>query len=188
MDKRKQEQISEEIITSVDLGKVYLAFDRRNQWTDWSGSTAVMRRNWGIALSLRDAMHWAESSRLQGTSFLIDELPIICVRCKSGALLLGERNSARPMDPYRSVASALTGIRTVASLRDAFVSSKGKQSIHHLLEGPAAITGTEGTYYLRESSPGKGRNGLAWSLKPKALDDTPMREIVADMQRLVSRR
>src|ERR1035441_369921 len=126
MDQKKQRQINEESIASIDLRKAYLVFDRRNQWTDLNRTTAITRRNWGFLLSLNDAEKWAESSRLQGTSFLIDELPIICVRCKSGALLLSERNSARPMSWYSSIAPSLTGIRTIGALAVALAASKAK--------------------------------------------------------------
>lgn len=186
MNQKKVKQISEENIDSVDLGMAYLVFDRRNLWTDWNGTTAMSRRNWGFVLSLNDAEQWAEASRLQGTGFIIDELPMLCVRSRSGALLLSERNSSRPMSWYPSIAPSLDGVRTIGALASAFAASKVKWGIQHLSAGRVNVTATSGVYYSRESSPGKGRNHLAWSLMPQKIDDTPMRQIAADMQRLVS--
>jgi hypothetical protein len=41
-------------------------------------------------------------------------------------------------------------------------------------------------YFSRESSPGKGMNHLAWSLRPQKIEDTVVRQIATDLQQLVS--
>jgi hypothetical protein len=165
LDHKKQNRLEQEPIESVDFGKAFHVSDRRNQWVDWNGTTAITRRPWGLLLSLSDAKDWAESSRLQGTNFIIDELPVVCAKSKSGGLLFSERRSAHPMSWYPSISSSFSEIQSIGALK-ALLSSKARSGIHVLVAAPVTVLPTDGVYYSRESSPGTGGNHLGWTLKP----------------------
>ena len=185
MDQKKQQKLRDEHIESIDIGKVFHACDQRNQWVDWNGNTDVVRRAWGFALTLDEAEQWTERNRVQGTSFQIEELPAICVKGKSGSLFFTERNSSHPMNWFSSSVSSLHGVNSIGSLIEVFSTPKANRVYRQLFEKVADAAPADGLYYLRKSSPGKGKNHMGWSLKPQNIDDTVMRQIVAELRELI---
>lgn len=178
-------RVKEERVVTVSHGKAFHVFDRRNQWTDWSGNTAITRRPWGLLISLNEAEQWAESSRVQGTSFIIEELPVVCAKSNSGTLLLGERNSVRPMNGWRALLEHLDGVPTIGSLIDALASPQRDRLVQVTIGRLRDVTVTDGAYFSRQSSPGKGRNHLAWTLKLVQIDDTSVLQVATYLTQML---
>lgn len=186
MDQKKQQKIKDEKVESVEVGKVFHLYERRNEWVNWSGDTDIVSRSGrAVKLFLFEAEQSAEKSRLQGTKFFIDEVPAVCIRGTSGALLLlTELFSDRPMGWYFSRASSLNGVKTLGSLMDALVPTKwGVQSLY---EEQMSVTPLDGKYFSRVSFPGNGKNHMAWSLKVRKIDDQAIQKVATELQWLVS--
>jgi hypothetical protein len=185
MDEKKQQKLKAEDIKSVEVGKAFHLFKRRNEWVNWSGDTSLVNRsNHAVKLSLFEAEQSAEKLRLQGTKFFIGELPIICIKSNSGALILTELFTDSPMRWYLSRKPSLNGIKSIGSLMDALPQQRwGVQSLH---EGQVAITTPNGMYFSRKSSPGKGKNHMAWSLELRRIDDKGIEQFANDLPQLVS--
>lgn len=181
MEPVKHSKIEQEPVIAAILGKAFHLYERRNEWVNWDGDTDVVSRSGKIVrLSLSDAEQHAEKWRVQGTKFVIDELPIICLRAKSGAMIVTEIFSDHPMQNY-VIQPALRHdcCLSVGALVKALPQSKW--SVAFPVDGAPHVSPLDGTYYSRKSSPGKGKSYLGWSLKPRSLDDVAMKRLVDDI-------
>jgi hypothetical protein len=162
MDEKTQKKLKDEVVESVDIAKGFHLYERRNEWVNWNGDTSLVSRSGcAVKLTLSDAEQSAEKWRMQGTKFFIDEVPILLVKSRSGALILTELFSDRPMWWYLSKMPSIGHVKTIGSLMNALPQTQW--GIQSLAVGPLSITAPDGTYFSRASSPGKGKNYMAWT-------------------------
>jgi len=86
--------------------------------------------------------------------------------------------------------SRLSGKVTIAAVLLAVVeaSRDGMYVVRALLDNVSApLAATDGTYYTRQSSPGKGGNHVGWALRPQNIDDSAVRSIAAQLRGLATR-
>jgi hypothetical protein len=181
MDQKTFAAIRAERIAAVTFGKAFYTYEIRNTWVDWSGTTSITHRPSGFTMTIDDAKNWAEKSRVQGSRFRIEEIPIVGVHGRSATLYLCERKSSRPMARYADVICALTTPPTLALLMDTITRKPVSGLVCHLSKGIEEVTETDGTYWRRESSPGRGFNSLGWSLKQENIDDAAIRRIATTL-------
>lgn len=181
------EKAKAQAIVAVDYGKAYFITDRRNRWVNWNGDTDVNLMPAGFELSLRQAEDKAESLRKPGSSFEIDEIPVICARGKSESLIFADRRSGNPMHKWVNRFSLLSKVVTIGSVVEVVDAKPTAMYVSSaLLDNPAAgLVATDGAYCTRQSSPGKRGNHMGWALRPQSIDDSAVREIAATLQRLI---
>ncbi|QDX82121.1 hypothetical protein B9N43_13230 [Denitratisoma sp. DHT3] len=177
-------RIEEEPIKGVALGKGFHLYEQRNQWVNWDGDTDVVSRSqMAIQLSLNDAEQRAEHFRLQGTKFVIDEIPIVCLRATSGSIIVAELFSEAPflgylkhspLDPQHTMVGRLVWALPPSKWRVVFPA-----------EASVLLTPLDGTFYSRASSPGKGKSHLGWSLKARGINQEGIRKFIADIKALM---
>ena len=182
------ENAKTQTIIAVDFGKAYFITDRRNRWINWDGDTDVNLKPAGFELTLRAAEDKAESLRKPGSGFEIDEVPAICARARSESFIFSERRTGKPMTRWAEHFSRLGGAVTIGSLLAVVDGPHGAIYVSRaLLDNPSApLAATEGIYYTRQSSSGKGGNHMGWALRPQRIDDTGVRAIALQLQGLVA--
>ncbi|MBB5211500.1 hypothetical protein [Microbulbifer hydrolyticus] len=167
-NKIDQEKL-EEKIESVSWGKAFHIYEQRNEWVNWDGDTSLVNRSGKhVKLSLYAAEESAERSRLQGTKFYIAEIPAIVVCSKNFTLIVCELFSQSPLRNLKFSSKSLHTDLTLLGLKKLVPTSKWQFSF--FIDGVISNLNTEKVWYKRESSPGKGRNHLAWSLKPQTIN------------------
>lgn len=185
METVKHSKIEQEPVTAVNLGKGFHLYERRNEWVNWDGNTDVVSRSGrNVRLSLSDAEQHAEKWRIQGTKFVIDELPILSLQTKSGVMIVAEIFSDRPLLNYVKQAVSLQDCLSVGTLVKVLPPSKW--GIAFPVEGAPYVSPVDGNYYSRTSSPGKAKSHLGWALKPRTIDDTAMKKLADDIASVLS--
>ncbi len=72
------------VVERIFLCKVFHVYTERNEWANWHGDTwLVDRTDKRFYLSFSDCKSYAERNRVQGTRFIIDEVPSLCSVLKS---------------------------------------------------------------------------------------------------------
>lgn len=185
METVKHSKIEQEPVTAVILGKGFHLYKRRNEWVNWGGDTDVVSRSGrNVMLSLSDAEQHAEKWRIQGTKFVIDELPILSLQTKSGVMFVAEIFSDRPLLSYVKQTVSLQDCLSVGALIKVLPPSEW--GIAFPVEGAPYVSQLDGTYYSRASSSGKAKSHLGWTLKPRAIDDTAMKKLADDIASVLS--
>ncbi|MCG7879167.1 MAG: hypothetical protein JAY75_23000 [Candidatus Thiodiazotropha taylori] len=159
-----------EIVTKAFVTKVFHLYQRRNEWVNWDGDTSLVKRTWSnFDLSLQEATDSAEKQRTQGTKFIVDEVPAICVLGKRYALLSTELFTEKPLSNCEAPPAGNT-----ISLRD--VESKlnfGRWFVSAIYTGDlarlSAVTESE-MFFSRTSQSTGGKSYLGWSLIPRNID------------------
>lgn len=87
---------------SILRRKIYELVERRNEWTDWHGSTDLVTRGSNYAdlkdVDARDVLQrLAERWRKQGSVFSIRVMPVLVLQDDQHCLLIGERRSDTPL-------------------------------------------------------------------------------------------
>jgi hypothetical protein len=167
---------------SVDVVKGFHLYRKRNEWVNWDGYNIRVSRFESMHVSLEDAERTAEEARVQGSAFFIDELPVIAVKSRTVCLVLAQVFSEHPFKNLR-IERRSTYFSTLGEVAGAIPRIKGKVKALHLCT--AALAPASEPYYARSSSPGRGRNHLAWSLRKRTLDVTSIREVSADIEQAV---
>lgn len=119
----------------IALGKAFYTYEIRNAWVDWNGTTSITHRPSGFTLTIEEAKDWAERSRVQGSRFRIEEIPISGIYGTSVTLYLSERKSSRLLARYADVICSPTTLATLA-----FVIDTSACSGRHLRRHRAAAT------------------------------------------------
>ena len=85
--------------------------------------------------------------------------------------------------------SRLSGMVTIGALIAVVDARHGAMYVSRaLLDTPSApLEATDGRYYTRHSSPGRGGNHMGWKLRPQSIDDSAVRATAAQLQQLVAR-
>ena len=78
-------------IFSAKLIKIYYLSEGRNAW--WSTWCTTFEKNGSFHTSLISAKRHAESRRVQGTVFTIEEIPAICLYTTDGLIVIASINS-----------------------------------------------------------------------------------------------
>lgn len=87
---------------SILRRKLYELVERRNEWTDWHGSTGLVTRGSNYA-DLKDVdtrevlLGLAEQRRKQGSVFSIRVMPALVLQNDCQCLLVGERRTDKPL-------------------------------------------------------------------------------------------
>lgn len=87
---------------SILRRKLYELVERRNEWTDWHGSTDLVTRGSNYA-DLKDVdtrgvlQELAEGRRKQGSVFSIRVMPALVLQNDQHCLLVGERRTDQPL-------------------------------------------------------------------------------------------
>lgn len=165
-----KDKILHEQVTSLSLGKAFHLYEQRNEWVNWDGDTNLIHRSRNnIYLSLTQAEQHAETSRTQGTKFIIDELPYILAVSKSGTLAITELFSENPMARAMLQDYPDEHDLTISSLQRAIQNFKWK--VAQVFVGHEKIVPIDAMYYKRNSSPGKKQNSLGWSLTIRKINE-----------------
>lgn len=110
--------LNTEMVSKAFITKVFHLYQKRNERVNWQGYTSAVTRSWLLFdLNLQESMDSAEDQRTQGTRFLIDEIPAICVVGMRYALILTELFTEKPLNYYEMPAcdKAIT-LRKVESI------------------------------------------------------------------------
>lgn len=88
--------LASENISSAFVIKIFHRFERRNEWINWDGDTGLIHRGTLFNLTLEEATDTVEKLRTQGTKFIIDETPAICVTGRMRAIIATELFTTHP--------------------------------------------------------------------------------------------
>ena len=177
----RREKILKESIKSVTLGKAFHVYQRRNEWLNWGGDTDLVNRSWtSIYFTLKDAEQYAESSRVQGSKFIIDELPYIHVQSESGILAITELFSESPMASSLPRHKMSSTQKTILELKEHVLGPKWV--IAQVFEDHCKAAPLDPMYFSRISSPGKNLNSLGWSLAQRKMNQGPILKFVNEIQ------
>lgn len=156
--------------------KIYELVERRNEWTDWHGSTSVISRGKNYS-NLRDVdtldvlQGLAERRRKPGSVFLIKVMPVLVLQNDQHCLLIGERDTKEPLAGLMKcrelkqfcAQSWQVVFSTVMSFcverRSAFILSVEERSSIGRLES----FGAERPCFNFESYPGRRGASLGWA-------------------------
>lgn len=167
-------------LQNILVGKAYHLYENRNEWVDWNGDTAMVSRSRRtVELSLDNAKQLAEKWRIQGSYFIIDELPIICLQASSESRIITELFSEYPLEDCLNQPIQYSKINSINRLGIALATSEWAESIAK--NGSPQIAPIDGIYYRRTSSPGKGNNSLVWNLKPRTINDYAVKKIANEI-------
>jgi hypothetical protein len=176
IDSRLQDTNSDKI-QSVTIVKGFHLYTRRNEWVNWNGDTDLVRRSYKeYKCTLRDAEHSAEEMRTPGTRFFIDEFPLVSVRGCKRMILISEVFTESPMIVYDSTPPSLTNITNLGDIEKSL--QDFKWSVISNYEANTILTTDDDPYFARESSPGKGKNSLAWTLKVRKINKAGVAKLV----------
>ena len=166
-----------ERIQSVSVVKGFHLYSRRNEWVNWDGDTNLVRRSYReYNCTLRDAEDKAERMRTPGTRFFIDEFPVVCVKGDRRIVLISELFTDSPLIGYTSNHPRLSNVSNLEDIESSLLTFKW--SVLNNYESSAKLTSENGQYFARESSPGKGKNSLVWSLKLRKVDKAGIDKLV----------
>lgn len=161
-------------INTVSAVKVYYIKERRNQWINWSGDTDIVGTYWGVIhFSLDEATSRIEKARTSGSQYAIEETVAIIFSSDNFALLVCDMYSESPFADFISKPVWKTH-NNLYEISKAIPSSKYR--LQYLITGltqPIKECTNDEQFYLRSSSSGGKKNGLAWSLKSKELNGNP---------------
>lgn len=161
--------LKSEKIQSVSLVKGFHLYSRRNEWVNWNGDTGLIRRSHNeYNFTLSDAENAAEKKRTPGTRFFIDEFPVVCVRGDSRIVLISELFTERPLIGYASKPPGLTNVKHLGDIESSLPTFRW--SVFSNCDASTILTPDDGQYFARASSPGKGKNSLAWTLAFRKID------------------
>ncbi len=183
--KQISEESRNEVILGVEYGKAYFITDRRNRWINWNGDTMISLMPRAFVLTLKEAEEEAESMRVQGSGFIIDEVPVVCARGRISSLIFCERRRCTLMNRWVDPVSKLSGNLTIAKILEVVDKTPGYITRALLGHPRMPLTETDGVYYERQSSPGHRGNGLGWVLKPQDINDDAVKDIAKRLRLLV---
>ncbi|MDD2739457.1 MAG: hypothetical protein PHR94_11040 [Methylomonas lenta] len=162
--------LSSEQVARAFIIKVFHLYQTRNEWTNWSGDTSVVKRTWSLFyMNLEDATDSSEAQRTQGTKFVIDELPALCVIGKRYALIAAELFTENPL----KICDILDN-HPMLTLK--YVESKincGQWFVSAIYTGPHEnlypVSNGE-RFFSRVSQSTGGKSYLAWKLNSRNID------------------
>lgn len=175
-----------ENIQSVKIVKGFHLYTRRNEWVNWDGDTSLVRRSYKeFRCTLSEAENDAEKMRKPGTKFFIDEFPVACIRSERRMVLISELFTESPLIGY---ASNHPSLRNVTKLGDIASSLQTfKWSVFSNYDTSTKLTLDDGQYLTRKSSPGKGKNGLVWTLNFRKIDKAGIDKLVERFESIVAK-
>lgn len=146
------------------LGRCYCSAESRNQWIDWSGTTAMGGTYFGYSLSLENEKAFCESIRKQGSSFSIKELPLLVF--DSGTMRLcfsfqGLYNANVAKDFIEGLGTTeglIDSIRMAAESFPFSVAFGEKESFPNIVSWLP-----HESLFVRRSSPGKQGCSMVWT-------------------------
>lgn len=156
--------------------KLYELVERRNEWTDWHGSTDLVTRGSNYT-DLNDVdtldtlQKLAERRRKQGSVFSIRVMPVLVLRKDQHCLMVGERRTDKPLAglmkdhglkgfdalPWPAVFSKLMSL--CLGRRNGFILSLEERSAVDRLESFSA----DNPCFNFESRPGGRAASLGWA-------------------------
>ena len=112
MSNNTNNQIKNEAIESVHVGKIFHWWDGRNAWH----STWVQRYNNldAFCATKETALSRIDASRVQGSVFYLQEFPVLIFMGKAACLLIGDMSDTSPLSKFKS-----TNFANTSSLHDA---------------------------------------------------------------------
>jgi hypothetical protein len=172
-----------EVAAAARLVTVYLLYEQRQEWYDWNGSNVATNSSVGVHASLDQAEHHAERSRKQGSMFCIDEVPCLAIDGTASVLLLGE---VRTEQPFRTIADLVVPMPD-AKLAAFDEATRGvRNRLRYLFRNAASLQPLKQALVSRSSSPGRGGNGLGWSLRPRQMDTSHLVRMQSQVNRLIA--
>ena len=165
-----QNILEEKDIRSFKDCAVFNLYTTRNEWTTYNGDTAIQNRsNCHVCLSLESAEEKAEFQRNQGTKFIIDEVPVMCIESESGRLVITELFAPYPLESFSEAVSIFRKTNEVKDIL--YWAPDEKWTVRSFHDNSECVAPEQDAYCRRTSSAGKGKNHLAWSLKPYIVHD-----------------
>lgn len=162
--------LSAELVSKAFLTKVFHLHQCRNEWVIWKGGTNLVNRSFSLFdLSLQATTDSAEIQRTQGTKFIIDEAPAICIVGNKYALIVTELFTVNPLQYCEfsdvKIPLSLRDIESRFNVGDWYVGSIYTGKLEDLL----SVKSNE-IYYSRTSKSTGGKSFLAWSLNPRSIN------------------
>ncbi len=155
------------LVSDAFLIKVYNLYQRRNEWGGIFSRTTLRERSWeDYYLTLQDARDSAEEQRAQGTVFIIDEVPAICIIANNANLLVAELMSENPFNI--SNCKRMKGDRTLSHVNQQMRS--GKWYVSAIYTGKLNVLKKQektSGYYVHTSSSTGPKSFMAWRIKPR---------------------
>ena len=168
--KTNEIDLSAERATKAFVIKVFHLYTRRNEWVNWDGDTSLVNRTWTLFdMSLQESTDSAEKQRTQGTKFLIDEAPAICVTGKRYSLIATELFTESPLShcerPKSNEPLTLREVESTLNFGRWFVSA-----IYTGDQNNLSPVSKEEMFFSRTSHSTGGNSYLGWSLKPRKIN------------------
>jgi hypothetical protein len=155
-------------IENIDVIKGFHLYQKRNERVDWHGDTAVVPRTLSAKLTKSESENSAERMRERGTKFFIDEVPMLCFKGKNGLLLVYQKYSNNPFTGIGNICNDFVGISKLGDAAKIF--SKSNKFLYFYEPTGKELTPVNDCFFTRESSPGKGKSSLAWTLTLRKVD------------------
>lgn len=158
-------------IAKVRLIKICYITQRRNEWVNWSGDTDVIGRHWGnVYFSVDEATAAVEEARSPGTQFGLEESAALLFISDDKGFLITDCYSQSPFSDFINKPLWLD-CRNIYDIAKSI--PQNNYRIKHLISNASGLAQDcieDEQFYLRSSSAGGKRNGLAWSIKPREID------------------
>ncbi|WP_177419081.1 hypothetical protein [endosymbiont of Lamellibrachia barhami] len=157
----------DELVSDAFLIKVYNLYQRRNEWGGIFSKTTVKERSWeDYYLTLQDARDSAEEQRTQGTVFIIDEIPAICIIANSAVLLAAQLMSDNPFK--NANCKRMKERRTLSNVNQQMHSDKWYVSAIYTGQLNALEKQEKSPEYYAHTSNSTGpKSFMAWRIKPR---------------------
>ena len=98
-DPSKYRQLADATVDAITHLTIFHVYSGRNAW--WS----TWVEDYGLFfVGLSDATNFAESQRVQGSVFHIDDVPALALRTSAGVLLIAEMGTPTPLKKYSATA------------------------------------------------------------------------------------
>lgn len=147
---------TENRITSVSVRRLYYVGDGRNAW---HGTWVKRYYSSSFHPEWEKARAFAETQRVQGSVFSITEFPVVCYTAESGALLVGELNSDRPLSSFLP---PLTKPKANARIQRAWLPWR-QDTLKQQLKRAGAMHYPQVGWTIADTRASFGSESIAWS-------------------------
>ena len=177
----------------IFLCKVYHIYTERNEWVNWYGDTGLVdRTRRSFFLDFRSCKKHAENNRIQGTRFIVDEVPSICMELKFE--LEGKGRSIICTELYNSCPFSDKKIDIEGlplSVKDVMTSLEGDNwfcyGVYHGDASCIERADRNSTFFRWMSKPSKGgrKVPLAWITHRDKISQKGILNILSEMNRKI---